>query len=99
MSNVVQQHNLKAQGVWNSAGGRYDEISHSIADAIEHAVERLRPEPGERILDLATGTGWGSRVVAQRCPGAKVTGADIAEAMLDYARSAATKRELAIEYQ
>ena len=43
MSNVVQAHNLKAQAVWNSAGGRYDEISHSIADAIEHAVERLEP--------------------------------------------------------
>jgi hypothetical protein len=46
MSNVVQAHNLKAQAVWNSAGGRYDEISHSIADAIEHAVERLEPKPG-----------------------------------------------------
>jgi SAM-dependent methyltransferase len=99
MSNVVQGHNLKAQTVWNSAGGRYDEISHSIADAIEHAVERLQPKPGERILDLATGTGWGSRVIAQRCPGVKVTGADIADVMLDYARSAAAKQDLDIEYR
>jgi SAM-dependent methyltransferase len=99
MSNVVQGHNLKAQAVWNSAGGRYDEISHSIADAIEHAVERLHPEPGENILDLATGTGWASRVIAQRCPGAKVIGADIADVMLDYARSAAARQELDIEYR
>lgn len=99
MSNVVQAHNLKAQSVWNSAGGRYDEISHSIADAIEHAVERLHPEPGERILDLATGTGWGSRAIARRSPGAKVTGADIADVMLDYARAAAAKQDLDVDYR
>jgi hypothetical protein len=29
MSNVVQAHNAKAQSVWNSAGGRYDEISRT----------------------------------------------------------------------
>jgi hypothetical protein len=35
---VVQAHNLKAPSVWNSAGGRYDQISHSIADAIEQGA-------------------------------------------------------------
>jgi SAM-dependent methyltransferase len=95
----VQSHNLKAQSVWNAPGGRYDDISRSIADAIEHAVERLRPRPGENVLDLATGTGWGSRVVAQRFPGVKVTGADIADQLLDHARSAATALQLEIDYR
>jgi SAM-dependent methyltransferase len=95
----VQPHNTKAQSVWNSPAGRYDDISRSIADAIEHAVERLQPRPGERILDLATGTGWGSRVIAQRFPQATVVGTDIAEQMLDYARGAARKLALDIEYQ
>jgi SAM-dependent methyltransferase len=99
MGHVVQAHNVKAQSVWNSAGARYDEISRSIADAIEHAVARLEPKAGERILDLATGTGWGSRVIAQRFPGVRVTGADIAEGMLDHARSVAAKLELDIEYR
>jgi SAM-dependent methyltransferase len=99
MSNIVQAHNEKARGVWNSAGGRYDEISRSIADAIEHAVERVSPRPGERVLDLATGTGWGSRVIAQRFPNAKVIGADIAEHMLDYARSTAALQQLDVEYR
>jgi SAM-dependent methyltransferase len=95
----VRPHNLKAQAVWNSPGGRYDEISRTIADAIEHAVERLQPRPGERILDLATGTGWGSRVVAHRVAGVKVVGADIAEQMLDHARSAARMLGLDIDYK
>src|SRR2546423_11309032 len=95
----VQSHNLKAQSVWNSPGGRYDDISRSIADAIEHAVERLQPRSGERILDLATGTGWGSRILAQRFPGANVTGVDIADQMLDHARAAAKQQNLNIDYQ
>jgi SAM-dependent methyltransferase len=94
----VQSHNTKAQSVWNSPGGRYDDISRSIADAIEHAIERLQPKSGERILDLATGTGWGSRVVAQRFPGVKIAGADIADQMLEHARSAAAAQKLDIDY-
>ena len=97
MSNV-QSHNLKAQSVWNSPAGRYDEISRSISDAIEHAVERLGPQKGERILDLATGTGWASRIIAQRFPEAQITGADIADQMLEYARSVATAQNLPINY-
>lgn len=95
----VQAHNEKARTVWNAPGGRYDEISRSIADAIEHAVERLRPQPKERVLDLATGTGWASRIIAQRFPGTTVTGVDIADQMLEHARTAAAKQSLAIDYR
>lgn len=98
MLNAVESHNQRAQSVWNSPGGHYDEISRSIADAIEHAVERLRPAPGERVLDLATGTGWASRVIAQRFQGVRVAGADIADQMLAHARTIATSQRLDIEY-
>jgi ubiquinone/menaquinone biosynthesis C-methylase UbiE len=96
---VVEQHNQKAQSVWNAPAGRYDEISRSISDAIEHAVERLQPKPGERILDLATGTGWASRILAHRFPSVKITGADIAEQMLEHARETARLLKLDITYQ
>jgi 2-polyprenyl-3-methyl-5-hydroxy-6-metoxy-1,4-benzoquinol methylase len=99
MNDIVQSHNAKAQAIWNSPEGRYNEISRSIADAIEHAVERLQPKPGERVLDLATGTGWCSRVIAQRFAGVKVTGADIADRLLDYARTTADSQKLPIEYR
>ena len=95
----VQPHNQKAQSVWNSPGARYDDISRSIADAIEHAVERLQPKARERILDLATGTGWGSRIIAQRFLGVQLVGSDIAEHMLEYARATASLQRLDIEYQ
>ena len=40
--------------MWGGGGRAYDEISRSIAGAIEHCVTRLRPSPGERIADIAT---------------------------------------------
>ena len=58
---------------------------------------RLNPRPGERILDLATGTGWTSRLVARR--GATVIGADIASDLLDAARVNAQAAGLTIDYQ
>jgi ubiquinone/menaquinone biosynthesis C-methylase UbiE len=93
----VQQHNERAANVWSSGGGAYDEISRGIADAIEHCVLRLNPQPGERILDLSTGTGWTSRIVARR--GAMVTGADIAADLLDAARARADMERLPIRYE
>lgn len=99
MGSVIEAHNVRAQSVWNSPAGRYDEISRTIADAIEHAIERLQPKAGETVLDLATGTGWGSRVIAQRFPGVAVVGADIADQMLDHARMAAETLRLAIDYR
>lgn len=64
MEGSVQPHNQRPARVWSSGGARYDEISRGIADMIEHCVLRLAPRPGERVLDLATGTGWTSRRAA-----------------------------------
>jgi SAM-dependent methyltransferase len=93
----IQLHNERPAAVWSSGGARYDQISRGIADSIEHCVLRLDPKPGERILDLATGTGWTSRLVARR--GAKVTGADIAADLLAAARERARADGLDIDYR
>src|SRR5512139_1413950 len=94
---TVQAHNQRAATVWSSGGAAYDRISRGIADAIEHGVVRLDPQPGERILDLATGTGWTSRSVARR--GAEVVGADIAADLLAAARERAQREQLTIDYR
>ena len=94
---TIQPHNQRPATVWSSGGRDYDEISRGIADSIEHCVMRLNPQPGERILDLSTGTGWTSRLVARR--GASVVGADIAEDLLEAARAAAEAERLSIEYR
>lgn len=96
MNGTIEAHNERAATVWGAGGRRYEEVSRGIADAIEHCVLRLNPEPDERILDLSTGTGWTSRVVARR--GAAVTGADIATELLDVARDRALEEGLPIDY-
>jgi SAM-dependent methyltransferase len=93
----VQPHNERPAAVWSSGGAAYDGISRGIADALEHCVLRLDPRPGERILDLATGTGWTSRLVARR--GALVTGVDIADTLLAAAKASARAEGLPIQYE
>ena len=97
MDETIQSHNQKPATVWSSGGSAYDVISRGIADSIEHCVLRLAPKQGERILDLATGTGWTSRAVARR--GAKVVGADIASDLVAAARERAAAEGLDIEYR
>ncbi len=96
MPSTIQPHNERVAAVWNSGGSDYDNISRGIADSIAHCVLRLDPKPGERILDLATGTGWTSRAVARA--GAKVTGADISCELLAAAAKRAQAEHLDIRY-
>ena len=97
MNTSIREHNLKAAALWGSGGRAYDRISRSISSAIDHCVDRLNPTPGERMADVATGTGWASRAVARL--GAKVVGIDIAGPLLDAARDIAREQNLTIEYR
>jgi len=54
--------------------------------ALEVALSALETPP-DRVLDLGTGTGSAAFIVASRFPEAEVVGVDIAEGMLDEARS------------
>jgi ubiquinone/menaquinone biosynthesis C-methylase UbiE len=97
MNPSIQPHNQRPAAVWSSGGQAYDEISSQIASALDHCVRRLRPRPGERILDLATGTGWTSRLLAAR--GAQVVGVDIAAELIDAARTIGQTQGLDIRYE
>lgn len=81
--------------VWGR--GRFEVVSDNIADVHETLVEALVPEPGERWLDLACGTG----AVAQRAAGAgaSVTGIDLAPALVETARRRAAEAGLEIDYR
>ena len=53
----VLAHNERAAATWGSGGRDYDRISEHVSDALAHVVNRILPRRGERILDIATGTG------------------------------------------
>jgi SAM-dependent methyltransferase len=97
ISPTIKEHNVKPAAVWNSGGLAYDEISRSVGDAIEHCVSRFAPQAGEKILDVATGTGWTARRVAQH--GAKVTGIDFGSDLIAAAKRLAGQLELKLDFR
>ena len=83
--------------MWGIPGRAYDGISFGLSDTISHTVQALWPRPGERVLDIGTGTGWAARLVAWR--GAGVTGVDIAPGMLDAAETLSARCEPRPDFQ
>ncbi|MFN2471404.1 MAG: class I SAM-dependent methyltransferase [Gaiellaceae bacterium] len=87
---------LKARtaAVWSSAP--WEQAQHFLASVHEHLIERLRPGPGERFLDVATGTG----AIALRAAraGAEVTGVDIASGLVETARRLAREEGLDVGF-
>lgn len=81
--------------VWGT--GPYQSITETITDIHELVVERLGPRPGERWLDVATGTG----AVAERAAGkgVQVTAIDLAPALIETARERAREHGLDVDYR
>lgn len=75
---------------------RYDaELVAWAAPVSDRMVERLAPTQGQRILDLASGTGEPALAIAERVgPLGAVHGFDIVAPMLEFAREKASRRDL-----
>ena len=80
----IRPHNERAAAVWSSGGSTYDKVSETIADALDHVVDLLNTQPGEKCLDVATGTGWTARLLKAR--GADVVGVDIGAGVIEAAK-------------
>src|SRR5689334_13373487 len=63
-------------------------------------LDFARLQPGERVLDVATGTGLVARLAARRVmPGGAVTGLDLNDEMLNVARELPLPPGLKIEWR
>jgi SAM-dependent methyltransferase len=60
-------------------------------------LQRVDPQPGERVLDLACGTGAVPELVAAK--GIEVVGIDLAPALIEQAKERAAERGLDIDYR
>ena len=78
------------------SGASYERIAETFAPIHDRVVEALAIEPGERVLDVACGTG-GVALRAARA-GADVVGIDISADQLAKAREAAAAEELEIRF-
>jgi SAM-dependent methyltransferase len=84
----------RQQAVW--AMGDYASVATFIEDVAELCVERAAVEPGEELLDVATGTGNCAIEAAMR--GAVATGLDLTPELLDIARKRAAAEGLDITW-
>jgi SAM-dependent methyltransferase len=85
----------KQADVWGSAS--WQNVAETMLSPVHNdLVTRLAPRPGERWLDLATGTG----AVALRAAraGAEVTGQDLAPGLLETARRRAGEEGLEVRF-
>jgi len=85
---------MTQQGQWQVAGSAPEVYERELVPAVFGAwapilVELVHPRPGERVVDVACGTGIVARIVAARVgPTGAVVGVDLNPGMLSVARSA-----------
>ncbi len=93
-SGSFKGHEMTQQGQWQVAGSAPEVYERELVPAVFGAwapilVELVHPRPGERVVDVACGTGIVARIVAARVgPTGAVVGVDLNPGMLSVARSA-----------
>jgi ubiquinone/menaquinone biosynthesis C-methylase UbiE len=90
-----EQWQLSAEAAENYE--RY-QVPATFAPLAEELVASAGLRPGDRVLDVACGTGIVARRAAARLDGGRVVGLDINPAMLEVARSTAAASGLVIEW-
>jgi ubiquinone/menaquinone biosynthesis C-methylase UbiE len=92
--------NRRAEPIFNVIHDVYDNVK-SLRRTAERLVVYAKIAPGQRVLDVACGTGWAT-MAAARAVGdtGRVTGIDIADKLLDVAREKAASAGLPnVEYR
>ncbi len=79
---------------WDKAAAYYEEFWHEqLAPAQTRLLELAALKPGERVVDIACGTGLVTfPAAAAVCPGGEVVGTDISQGMIDLVRQIALDR-------
>jgi demethylmenaquinone methyltransferase / 2-methoxy-6-polyprenyl-1,4-benzoquinol methylase len=82
---------------------RYDLLNRVLSLGLDQrwrrlTVDALELQPGQRVLDLATGTGDVALAMLRRCPDLSVYGLDPSTAMLERAREKQERAGIAAEH-
>ena len=87
---------LKAKHGVMWGNGPYQRVSEHLKIAHDHLFRAVPPQPGERWLDVATGTGEIARPAARA--GAQVTGLDLAPDLIETARERAAAEGVDVSF-
>ena len=93
----IQQHKRGVTGVFDTIAPGYDNAAlRFFPFCADHIVTVLQPKPGQKVLDVATGTGAVAVALAQAVrPAGRVIGIDLSEGML--ARAQQNIRKMALD--
>jgi SAM-dependent methyltransferase len=97
MSDPVDMQALRAAGQKTWSEGDFAVVAAIVMMVSEELVEALDVVPGERVLDVACGSGNAAIAAARRSWGG-VTGVDFVPALLDRAHERAAAERLDIEF-
>lgn len=97
-----EEKTRRVGAVFSSVARRYDVMNDLMSGGMhrlwkDRFVARVKPRPGEQILDMAGGTGDVAFRMARR--GARVTVADINADMLEVGKERAQARELDLQWK
>ncbi len=93
LAGSVDKSGLRVRQMFAGIAPRYDRMNHLLSMNVDRwwrrqAVRTLAPRPGDRILDVCTGTGDLALAFARCLRGdAEITGTDFCPEMLEIARS------------
>jgi SAM-dependent methyltransferase len=94
MTEFAQQFKERQRKTWTV--GDYPEIAKMIEACSDLVVEKVGVSSGEKLLDVATGSGNAALAAARK--GAEVTGLDLTPKLLDVARERAAAEGLEIKF-
>lgn len=78
---------INNQPDWNNIAEKFDLFLPQLAPVGESLLEALAAQPGDRVLDLASGTGEPALTLARRQPRVDITGIDAAVGMVRAAQN------------
>src|SRR5262245_31139717 len=96
---------MRPEEQWQVSGSAPEAYEHYLVPTLftpwaEDLVDRMALRPGERVVDVACGTGIVARLAAHRInPGGVVTGLDLNPGMLSVARSLPPPADVTMEWR
>ena len=65
-----------------AASGRADGMEVRHGDVARQVLEAMEVRPGMQLLDVGCGTGWATRILGKKAPGAQAVGIDVSPGMI-----------------
>ena len=99
----TRNNNVRTHEPWQLVGTAAELYERYLVPSItslwaNDLVSRANPRTGERVLDVACGTGIVARTVSERMSAGRVVGLDINGGMLAVARSTSTQSPVSVEW-